>query len=186
MAARAEDLIIGIEVNSPAIRLSISTWIAAHLQRHGRIVRIGLALTTGVAWAGAAPPRGWWPMLSLGVAFLTLALHGQGTRERCLFGGLTGAMFYGLTLQWLMDFSVAGYVAMVVLETTLLTTAVALIPAHRSGRWAGGWWALPAALVLLEAIQLRFPLGGSRSLASRRARRTDRSRWPHRSGARSW
>ena len=99
-------------------------------------------------------------MLSLGVAFLTLALHGQGARERCLFGGLTGAVFYGLTPQWLTDLSVPGYIAMVMLETTLLAASVALIPAPRSGRWAGGWWALPAALVLLEVVQLRFPLGG--------------------------
>ncbi|WP_407343448.1 apolipoprotein N-acyltransferase [Pengzhenrongella phosphoraccumulans] len=160
MASRADDLIVEAELSSSAIRFSTVTWIAAHLQWHGSTVRIALALTTGVAWALAAPPRGWWPMLSFGVAFLTLALHGRGARERCLFGGLTGVVFYGLTLRWLMDFSVPGYVAMVGLETSMLAAAVALIPAPGSGRWAGGWWTLPAALVLLEAVQLRFPLGG--------------------------
>lgn len=39
----------------------------------------------------------------------------------------------------------------VVLETGLLALARAVVPR---------WWALPAALVLLEAVQSRFPLGG--------------------------
>lgn len=160
MASRTVDRVVEVEVKSPAVRTPAVNWLAAYLQRQGGAARIGLALTAGATWALAAPPRGWWPLLSLGVALLTLAIHGQGLRERCLLGGLTGAVFYGVTLRWLTGFSVPGYLALVVLETGLLTAAVAVVPAHRSGRWARGWWALPAALVLLEAAQLRFPLGG--------------------------
>lgn len=119
-----------------------------------------LALLAGVAWAGAAPPRGWWPLLPLGVAALTIALRGRRVRDRLLFGALTGATLYGSTLWWVTGFSAPGYVVLTMLEASLLALAAALVPATATGRWAGGWWALPAALVLLEAVQSRFPLGG--------------------------
>lgn len=125
-------------------------------RRHG----VALALLAGVAWAGAAPPRGWWPLLPLGVAALTVALRGRRVRDRMLFGGLTGATLYGSILWWVTGFSAPGYVVLVMLEASLLALAAALVPATVAGRWAGGWWALPAALVLLEAAQSRFPLGG--------------------------
>ncbi|WP_219420458.1 hypothetical protein, partial [Pseudonocardia nigra] len=41
-------------------------------------VAVTLAIAAGVAWALAAPPRGWWPLLPLGVASLTIALYGRG------------------------------------------------------------------------------------------------------------
>lgn len=121
---------------------------------------MGLAVAAGAAWALAAPPRGWWPLLPLGVAALTTALYGRQPRQRLLLGALAGVTFYAPTLTWLTDFSVPGYVAVTALETALLAAAVALAPGAGSGRWSGGWWTLPAALVLLEAVQARFPLGG--------------------------
>jgi apolipoprotein N-acyltransferase len=125
-----------------------------------RTVKVGLALAAGLAWALAAPPRGWWPLLPLGVGALALALRGQGARGRLLCGALAGGVFYAPTLRWLTDFSVPGYVAVMLLETGLLAAAAAVVPAAGSGRWSRGWWALPAALVLLEAVQTRFPWGG--------------------------
>jgi apolipoprotein N-acyltransferase len=122
---------------------------------------VGLALAAGLAWALAAPPRGWWPLLPLGVAALTVALHGRRLRARLLLGGLTGLAVYAPTLWWLTDFAVPGWVAVVVLETALLTVAAGLVPAAHPGPWSGGgWWGLPAALVLLEAAQTRIPFGG--------------------------
>lgn len=110
-----------------------------------------LAAVAGSAWALAAPPRGWWPLLPLGAAALTLALAGRSWRERLLLGAVAGAVLYGVTLPWLTDFSPPGYVVMALLEAALLAGAAAL---------ALRWWALPAALVALEAVQNRFPLGG--------------------------
>jgi apolipoprotein N-acyltransferase len=69
-------------------------------------------------------------------------------------------VLYAPTLFWLTDFSVPGYAVVTLVETALLAVAVALVPAAGIGRWSGGWWTLPAALVLLEAVQTRFPLGG--------------------------
>lgn len=120
----------------------------------------GLAAVAGLSWALAAPPRGWWPLLPLGVAALTLALHGRGARQRGLLGALAGVVYYGSTLRWLTDFSVPGYLAVTLLETSLLTLVAALVPAARTGRWSGGWWTVPGALVLLEAVQTRIPFGG--------------------------
>ncbi len=121
---------------------------------------VALAVACGAAWALAAPPRGWWPVLPLGVAALTIALYGRGLRARLLLGALAGVVLYAATLVWLTGFAVAGYVAVVLLETVMLAVAVGLVPTARSGRWSGGWWALPAALVLLDAAQTRFPFDG--------------------------
>ncbi|MBW0088840.1 apolipoprotein N-acyltransferase [Pseudonocardia sp. KRD-184] len=99
-------------------------------------------------------------MLPLGVAALTVALHGRGLRARLWLGGLAGVVLYGTTLGWLTGFAAAGYVAIAALEAVMLAAAVGLVPTARSGRWAGGWWALPAGLVLLDAAQTRFPFSG--------------------------
>jgi apolipoprotein N-acyltransferase len=111
----------------------------------------GLAAGAGSAWALAAPPRGWWPLLPLGAGLLAIALAGRGVRSRLGLGAIAGLALYGTTLPWLTDFSPPGYVVMVVLQAALLAVAAALVVR---------WWALPGALALLEAGQSRFPLGG--------------------------
>ncbi|MCF6508799.1 apolipoprotein N-acyltransferase [Blastococcus sp. MG754426] len=121
---------------------------------------MALAVAAGAAWALAAPPRGWWPLLSVGAAALTVALYNRPLRDRLLLGATTGLVLYGATLPWLLEFHVAGYLGVAALEAGLLAGAAALVPSAAHGRWSGGWWALPAALVLLEAVQARFPLGG--------------------------
>lgn len=123
------------------------------------------AVLAGVAWALASPPVGWWPMLSVGVGALVLAVRHTGLRERAALSAVTGIVFYGSTLRWLADFSPPGYAAVVLLQTAMLTGAVALtaliVGRNRSDIDASDtWWAVPAALVLLEAAQTRFPLGG--------------------------
>jgi apolipoprotein N-acyltransferase len=111
----------------------------------------GLAASAGASWALAAPPRGWWPLLSVGVALVAVALRGQAVRRRLQLGATAGAVLYGSTLPWLLDFTPAGYVALVLLEAALLAVAAAA---------TARWWTLPAVLVLLEAVQARFPFGG--------------------------
>jgi len=123
-------------------------------------VAVPLALVAGGAWALAAPPRGWWPLLSLGVAAWTIALYGRGLRARVLLGTASGVACFGPGLWWLNGFAVPGYVGIALLETGMLAAAAALVPAARTGRWAGGWWAAPLVLALLDAAQTRFPFGG--------------------------
>jgi apolipoprotein N-acyltransferase len=110
-----------------------------------------LAVASGGAWALAAPPREWWAFVPLGAAALSVAVAGHGVRRRAELGAVAGVILYGTTLPWLTDFSLPGYVVVVVVETALLAAALAAVPR---------WWALPAGLVLLEAVQSRFPLGG--------------------------
>lgn len=44
----------------------------------------------------------------------------------------------------------------------MLAVAADRVPTARSGRWAGGWWALPAELALLDGpFVLAAPLGCS-------------------------
>jgi apolipoprotein N-acyltransferase len=119
--------------------------------RLGIRAAFALAAAAGASWALAAPPRGWWPLLPVGVALLAVALRGHGVQRRLLSGATAGAVLYGSTLPWLLDFSSAGYVALVLLETALLAGAAAA---------TARWWTLPAVLVLLEAVQARFPFGG--------------------------
>lgn len=121
-----------------------------------RHTAIGLAAAAGLAWAAAAPPRGWWPLLPLGIAALATAVRDRSLRDRLFLGAVTGVALYLPSLWWMTGFTVVGYVAIALLETAMLAIAVGVLCARR----LGGWWALPAALVLLEAIQTRFPFGG--------------------------
>ncbi len=123
-------------------------------------VTLVLAASAGGLWALGAQPRGWWPLLPIGVAVLAVALHGRHLRARLLIGALAGAVLYGSTLAWLTGFAVAGYVGIAVLESLMLAVAVGVVPTAHTGRWSGGWWALPAGLVLLDAAQTRFPFDG--------------------------
>lgn len=154
-----DTLVVGQQASSRTpvadARLSPREWWRRHLW----FSRAMLAVAAGLAWAMAAPPRGWWVLFPLSIAALAVGLRGTGWRTRAWLGALTGLVYYGLTLTWVTDFNSAGYVALALLETVLLAVAVALVPAGRSRRF-GGWWALPAALVILQAVQERLPFGG--------------------------
>lgn len=119
-----------------------------------------LAGGAGAAWFLAAPPRDWWPLFPVGVAALAVAVYGRSARQRALLGALYGVGAYVPGLWWLTGFSVPGYVVVTVFEIVLLAVAVAILPAGRARRWSGGWWALPAVLVLMEAVQARIPFEG--------------------------
>ena len=105
---------------------------AAHVGRQRFAVTLAAAGAT--CWALAAPPRGWWPLLSLGAGLLALSVAGRPARQRLVLGAVAGGVLYGTTLTWLTDFSPPGYVVMVLLQTALLA--------------------------LLESVQGSFPLGG--------------------------
>lgn len=134
----------------------------------GLVLDAALMVTAAILWWLALPPRGWWALFPLGVAAFMLALAGRPLRERLWLGALGGVVHYGIALRWLTDFTGAGYLAVVALETALLVlvATVSLGGPTRPGAvtrrhgWPGWWLATPAALVLLEAVQNRFPFGG--------------------------
>jgi hypothetical protein len=88
---------------------------------------------------------------ALGAAALSVAAAGHGVGRRAALGAVAGAVLYGTTLPSLTDFSVPGYVVVIVVKTALLALALAAVPR---------WWALPAGLVLLG--------GGADPLRARR------------------
>lgn len=134
----------------------------------GSVLDAALMVTAATLWWLALPPRGWWELFPLGVTAFMLALAGRPLRERLWLGALAGVVHYGIALRWLTDFTGGGYLAVVVLETALLVLVAAVsfggptragTVTRRPGR--RGWWlTTPAALVLLEAVQNRFPFGG--------------------------
>lgn len=118
-------------------------------------VRLALAATAGAMMLLTIPPRGFWWFLPPSVALLALAMHGTGWRGRLLVGAMAGATFFGPGLFWLTSFNTIGYVAVAAVEVALFAAAMMIVPSRH-----GGWWTVPAALVLLEAVRARFPFGG--------------------------
>ncbi|SDU73583.1 apolipoprotein N-acyltransferase [Jiangella alkaliphila] len=141
--------------------LTAAAGLTGKLTAHQRrAVSAGLMVAVAVLWWLALPPRDWWPLFPLGVAGFALALAGHRLRDRLWLGALCGVVHYVVALRWMTDFSPPGYAAVAVLETVLLTAVAAVSPGRSAGRWPGWWLVAPAALVLLEAVQYRFPFGG--------------------------
>jgi apolipoprotein N-acyltransferase len=105
----------------------------------------------------SVPPFGWWPLAWLGFAGLAALLPGQPLRTRIVLGAGTGVGQYVLGLWWVQQFSIPGWVALLVLSALFTTAAIAVVP---TGRRAGIALGLPAAFVLADWARDRFPLGG--------------------------
>lgn len=118
-------------------------------------IRVQLAVTAGALMLLSMPPGGWWFFFPPAVALLAFAVNGAGWRVRLLVGLAAGAILLAPGLFWLTSFNAAGYVAVLVVEVLLFAGAMVVVPGRH-----GGWWTLPAALVLLEAVRGRFPFGG--------------------------
>jgi apolipoprotein N-acyltransferase len=119
-------------------------WLAAGL---GCGVLIGLSI----------PPFGWWPLAWIGFAGIALLLPGQPIRTRALLGLGAGAGQYILGLLWVEEFSIPGWIALIVVSALYVTLAIVLVPTGRS-LWVA--MALPAAMVATEWARDRFPLHG--------------------------
>jgi apolipoprotein N-acyltransferase len=126
--------------------------------RSGYAGRLVAAVGAGLLLTASLPPWGWWPLGIAAVAVLYWALTGAGWRERLAVGMAAGLSLYGPGLWWATEFHAAGWVALVVLEALLLACALAVVPGTRGGRVVA--LALPAALVLAEALRGRWPFGG--------------------------
>jgi apolipoprotein N-acyltransferase len=128
-----------------------------HLARLGaRVAAPALALLGGVLVALSLPPWGFWPLSFVGVMVFALSLGdapGRGARfaRGMLFGA--GWMFVGM--GWMVQLTVAGYLAAAVAFASWHGVAAAAAPTGR-GRVPGR----AAAHTLVEALRFSFPFGG--------------------------
>lgn len=119
--------------------------------------RVAAGLGCGVLVALSLPPFGWWPLAWLGVAGATLTLVGLPIRSRLAVGAAFGLGQYTIGIWWVHEFSIPGYVALVVLSAVFTTAAFALVPAGRLRLVA---LALPATITLADWARDRYPIGG--------------------------
>jgi apolipoprotein N-acyltransferase len=121
--------------------------------------RKGLAVgaVAGGLVALSLPPFGWWPLAWVGFAVLAATLPGRPWRVRLALGAGFGVVDYVIGLLWVQEFSVFGYVAVVVVSALYATVAVVLVPSGRR-EWVAV--ALPCLFVLSDWARDRFPLGG--------------------------
>ncbi|HUQ64222.1 MAG TPA: apolipoprotein N-acyltransferase [Acidimicrobiales bacterium] len=107
--------------------------------------------------AASLPPFGWWPLAIVGAGLLVSGLREQPPRWRFVCGLAAGAGLYGPSLWWVVDFSVPGYVVLLLVESAIIAAALLLVP---DGPMVGRMLAFPGALVLAEMVRGHFPLGG--------------------------
>ncbi len=121
--------------------------------------RWGLAVgaVAGALVALSLPPFGFWPLAWVGLAVVAYALPGTGRGTRLAIGACFGVVDYAIGLLWVQEFSVYGYVAVVLVSALYATAALVLVP---TGRRAGVRVGLPCLFVLSDWSRDRFPLGG--------------------------
>lgn len=118
-----------------------------------------LGIASGVLTALGFQPWGWWPLVILGVAGLTLAVRASDS----VWGSAGVGLFYGLAFNllgigWMQVIFLQAMVGLVLVES-LFSVVLAVLLKAASGLRAWPWFAA-AAWTLIEAIQARFPFNG--------------------------
>lgn len=111
----------------------------------------------GALVALSIAPFGWWPLAWLGLAGLAATLPGRPWPVRLAVGAGFGLADYFIGLSWVQEFSVYGYVGVVIISTAYAALAVVAVPSGRR-RWIG--LALPCTFVVSCWARDRFPVGG--------------------------
>ena len=103
------------------------------------------------------PPWGWWPLAFAGFALLYRVLEDKPWRRRLLLGWVSGLGHFAIGLFWMTEFTLPGGILGILFSATFIAVAAMLTPAQPGWRRAV---AFPCALLLLEALRVRFPFGG--------------------------
>ncbi len=111
----------------------------------------------GLLVALSIPPFGWWPLAWLGLAILAGSLPGRPWRSRLLVGAAFGVADYVPGLYWVHEFSIPGYIAVVIVSALYVVVPVGLTPSSRMRQVAVG---LPCLFAMSDWARDRFPLGG--------------------------
>ncbi|MFT4108852.1 apolipoprotein N-acyltransferase [Propionicimonas sp.] len=130
-------------------------WLAA---RHWGL-RGGIAAAAGVATALGFEPYGWWPLVPLGVAALTLVvLAARRVRGATGLGLVWGVGFLLLGITWMQAIFLEALLGLVGLESLFFALLGALLKVAARTRWwpllAAGCWAG------VEFTYARFPFNG--------------------------
>jgi apolipoprotein N-acyltransferase len=126
-------------------------------RRLGGRKALAVGAGAGVLVALSIPPFGWWPLCWLGVAVLAYFLPGTDRRERLAIGAAFGLVSYLIGLMWVQEFSIFGYVGVVLVSGVYALLVVLLVPCGRRATVALG---LPCLFLLGDWARDRFPLGG--------------------------
>lgn len=102
------------------------------------------------------PPWGWWPLAFAGYAVVAWRIRGLSARGRFAAGWALGMGMLVPGWWWMGEFSAIGAALAVVAFSALI--GVGVLATHGTGR--ANWLALPAGLVLAEALRGALPFGG--------------------------
>lgn len=106
------------------------------------------------------PTPGLWVLAWVGLVPLFIALRDAGVRRAALCGLLTGIVYYGIILRWMLLFGTLPWLALVAYQALYFALFAALY-ARLSPRRIGwpGWAAVPAAWVTLQFVRTLGPYG---------------------------
>lgn len=123
-----------------------------------RLLRDGLALALGALTVLSLPPWGLWPLAPVGLGlWLRFCIRGESRwRDRLEAAGAFWLGAYLLSLFWMTELTVPGWIVAVPVEALIMALPLSLIPV--GGRWRAA--GVPAALVLGEAVRWAVPFGG--------------------------
>jgi apolipoprotein N-acyltransferase len=130
-------------------------WLAA---RHWGL-RTGVAIAAGVLTALGFQPYGWWPLILIGVAALSLlVLAARRVRGAVGLGYAWGVGFLLLAVGWIQAIFVEALVALVAIEAVWYALLGGLLKVAARTRW----WPLLAAgcWTGVEFVFSRFPFNG--------------------------
>ncbi|HET6873450.1 MAG TPA: hypothetical protein VFH70_01645, partial [Acidimicrobiales bacterium] len=114
-----------------------------------------IGLAAGILVVLSTPPFGFWPLAWVGLAVLALALVGRPWRVRLALGAGFGLGNYVIGLLWVQEFSVPGYLGVVLISSIYSVVALLVVPTGRRRLVAIGF---PAAMVLSDWARDRFPV----------------------------
>jgi apolipoprotein N-acyltransferase len=117
------------------------------------------AVASGLLLALAFPALDWGPLALVALIPLLWSWHGCGPARGALYGFVAGVAFFGVLLWWIVYFGAVAIVPLVAAEAAYWAAAGAIVGGL--GRWkVRSPWVTAAVWVVLEAVRIRWPLGG--------------------------
>jgi apolipoprotein N-acyltransferase len=115
------------------------------------------SILAGLGLALSLPPWGFWVLAFPAAGLLWWRLGGLSPRARLWSGWLAGLGCFVPGLMWARSFTVAGAIALIVIEALFPAVACLVVPSRTTGARA---LAFPAAMTLAEAARMSWPFGG--------------------------